>query len=268
VAGRKFHNVPRGSRHRHGLLRRPGQADPARDLKRDGTNPSRCLAKVGGVLRGRRVEDPMRLTKDVRAALTAGHLAHLVTLDPDGSPQVTVVWVAMEGDEIVAGHLGVWRKLANMRRDPRVVLSIETGGHAPNGLAEYLGRPRHGPYHRRWRPRTAPTPGSRVPRSRREVPSHGEPATRLYHHDHTGACRRGRTLAELVAPATGGFSDRSATYPVLRAMHYRAAHARRLPSGPTAAGSGRTTTCSAASAWRRASSTSAGSRPRAKTNPR
>jgi PPOX class probable F420-dependent enzyme len=80
----------------------------------------------------------MELSEEVRAALTAGHLAHLVTLEPDGSPQVTMVWVGLEGEEIVAGHLGVWRKVANIGRDPRVALSLETGGRAANGLAEYL----------------------------------------------------------------------------------------------------------------------------------
>jgi PPOX class probable F420-dependent enzyme len=80
----------------------------------------------------------MELSEEVRAALTAGHLAHLVTLEPDGSPQVTMVWVGLEDDEIVAGHLGVWRKVANIGRDPRVALSLETGGRAANGLAEYL----------------------------------------------------------------------------------------------------------------------------------
>lgn len=80
----------------------------------------------------------MQLTPEVRDALTAGHLAHLVTLEADGTPQVTLVWIGLEGDEIVSGHLGVWRKVANVRRDPRVALSIETGGHAPNGLAQYL----------------------------------------------------------------------------------------------------------------------------------
>jgi PPOX class probable F420-dependent enzyme len=80
----------------------------------------------------------MELTESVRTALTSGRLAHLVTLGPDGAPQVTLVWVGLEDDEIVAGHLGVWQKVANVRRDPRVVLSMETGGHAPNGLAHYL----------------------------------------------------------------------------------------------------------------------------------
>jgi PPOX class probable F420-dependent enzyme len=80
----------------------------------------------------------MELSPAVRTAITGGHLAHLVTLESDGTPQVTLVWVGLENDEIVAGHLGVWRKVDNMRRDSRVVLSMETGGVAANGLAEYL----------------------------------------------------------------------------------------------------------------------------------
>jgi PPOX class probable F420-dependent enzyme len=78
------------------------------------------------------------LTDQVRAALTAGHLAHLVTLEPDGSPQVSIVWVGLDGDEIVSGHLGGRRKLDNVRRDPRVALSLETGGQEPPGLDRYL----------------------------------------------------------------------------------------------------------------------------------
>ena len=78
------------------------------------------------------------LTDDVRAAVTAGHLAHLTTINPDGSPQVSIVWVGLEGDEIVSGHLGARQKLANVRRDPRVVLSLETGNRNAMGLDEYL----------------------------------------------------------------------------------------------------------------------------------
>ena len=53
----------------------------------------------------------MILNEAVRQALTAGHLAHLVTLNPDGSPQVSVVWVGLDGDEIVCAHLGSWKKV-------------------------------------------------------------------------------------------------------------------------------------------------------------
>ena len=79
----------------------------------------------------------MVLSTAVREALTAGHLAHLVTLNPDGSPQVSVVWVGLEGDEIVCAHLREHKKVQNVRRDPRVALSLVTGGQT-NGLDNYL----------------------------------------------------------------------------------------------------------------------------------
>jgi PPOX class probable F420-dependent enzyme len=78
-----------------------------------------------------------QLSREVREALTSGHLAHLVTIEADGSPQVSCVWVGLDGDEIVSGHLGAWRKVLNIRRDPRVVLSMETGGRS-HGLDHYL----------------------------------------------------------------------------------------------------------------------------------
>jgi PPOX class probable F420-dependent enzyme len=73
----------------------------------------------------------------VRAALTSGKLAHLVTLNADGSPQVSCVYVGLAGDEIVSGHLGDYLKLKNVRRDSRVALSIQPGGGLP-GFEDYL----------------------------------------------------------------------------------------------------------------------------------
>jgi PPOX class probable F420-dependent enzyme len=78
------------------------------------------------------------LNTAARGVVTEGHLAHLVTINPDGSPQMSVVWVGLDGDEIVSGHLGDRLKLRNARRDPRVVLSLETGVVNDFGLAEYL----------------------------------------------------------------------------------------------------------------------------------
>jgi PPOX class probable F420-dependent enzyme len=78
------------------------------------------------------------LTDEIRAALTGGHLAHLATVNPDGSPQTSVVWVGLDGDEIVSGHLGVRQKVRNVLRDPRVVLTMETGGANEIGMANYL----------------------------------------------------------------------------------------------------------------------------------
>jgi PPOX class probable F420-dependent enzyme len=81
----------------------------------------------------------MRLPESARELVESGSLAHLVTLNPDGSPQVTCVWVGLEGDEIVSAHLLVQqRKLKNVARDPRVALSIEGTEIQPPGLKQYL----------------------------------------------------------------------------------------------------------------------------------
>lgn len=81
----------------------------------------------------------MRLPDAARALVESGSLAHLVTLNPDGSPQVTCIWVGLDDDEIVSGHLRAdQRKLKNVARDPRVALSIEGTEIHPPGLKEYL----------------------------------------------------------------------------------------------------------------------------------
>src|SRR5436309_2787099 len=70
----------------------------------------------------------MVLNQAVRQALTSGHLAHLVTLNTDGSPHISVVWVGLDGDEIVCAHLGSWKKVKNIQQNARVALSMVTGG--------------------------------------------------------------------------------------------------------------------------------------------
>jgi PPOX class probable F420-dependent enzyme len=71
-------------------------------------------------------DGPIRLNEVTRAAVDSGRLVHLATISPDGTPQVTCVYVGWDGDEIVAGHLADHLKLRNIRRDPRVTLSIES----------------------------------------------------------------------------------------------------------------------------------------------
>jgi PPOX class probable F420-dependent enzyme len=73
-----------------------------------------------------------------RALVESSALAHLVTLEPDGRPQVSCVWVGMEGDDIVFASLGPRRKLDNIARDPRVALSIEGTELSGMGLKQYL----------------------------------------------------------------------------------------------------------------------------------
>ncbi len=78
------------------------------------------------------------LNEAAKQAITSGKLAHLVTMNADGGPQVTLVWVGLDGDDIVCAHLGAWQKVKNIKRNPRVALSLETGGRSPNGLDNYL----------------------------------------------------------------------------------------------------------------------------------
>jgi len=80
----------------------------------------------------------MVIPDSVTRLLQLGALAHLVTLNPDGSPQVTCAWAGVEANEIVLATLFDQRKLRNMRRDPRVTLSFETGTVNEMGLVEYL----------------------------------------------------------------------------------------------------------------------------------
>ncbi|MBI3927579.1 MAG: pyridoxamine 5'-phosphate oxidase family protein [Armatimonadetes bacterium] len=62
----------------------------------------------------------MILPESARAVIARAPLAHVITLNRDGTPQVTVVWVDLQGDEFLVAHLGQGQKLKNLRRDPRV----------------------------------------------------------------------------------------------------------------------------------------------------
>lgn len=78
------------------------------------------------------------IPKAARELLDGDAVAHVVTIDQDGWPQVTAAWVGLEGDEIVLATLPEQRKLRNLRRDPRVALSVSSTAVNAWGLQEYL----------------------------------------------------------------------------------------------------------------------------------
>jgi PPOX class probable F420-dependent enzyme len=84
----------------------------------------------------------MKLNEAARELIGNGADATLVTLNPDGSPQVTVVWVALrstpDGDELVTAHLSEHKKVRNIRRDPRVAVTIVDPGDVGKSLRSYL----------------------------------------------------------------------------------------------------------------------------------
>ena len=65
------------------------------------------------------------LPRELRDLIESGPMAHLTTINADGSPQVSVIWIGLDGDDLVSGHLGWYAKLRNIERDPRVVLSFD-----------------------------------------------------------------------------------------------------------------------------------------------
>jgi PPOX class probable F420-dependent enzyme len=80
----------------------------------------------------------LTLSDDVRRILSSGRLGHLTTLNADGSPQMSAVWVGLDGDDIVIGHLMGGRKVENIMRDPRVALAVEGEDANPVGMRHCL----------------------------------------------------------------------------------------------------------------------------------
>jgi PPOX class probable F420-dependent enzyme len=78
------------------------------------------------------------LPESARELLESDAVANVVTIDEDGGPQVTAAWVGIEGDEIVVATMPDQRKLRNLRRDPRIALSIPSTTRNEWGLLEYL----------------------------------------------------------------------------------------------------------------------------------
>jgi PPOX class probable F420-dependent enzyme len=65
------------------------------------------------------------LPPELRELIESGPMVHLSTINPDGSPQVTVIWIGLDGAELVSTHMRDNTKLRNIRRDPRVALSFD-----------------------------------------------------------------------------------------------------------------------------------------------
>jgi PPOX class probable F420-dependent enzyme len=78
------------------------------------------------------------LTEAIRTFIATAPIAHVVTLDAEGAPQVSMAWVGIEDDEVVIGTLNDQAKLRNLRRDPRIALSFQAPGKNAYGLDHYL----------------------------------------------------------------------------------------------------------------------------------
>ena len=62
------------------------------------------------------------LPEGLRDLVESGPLTYVSTINADGSPHVTAIWIGLDGDDLISTHMRYNAKLRNMRRDPRVVL--------------------------------------------------------------------------------------------------------------------------------------------------
>jgi PPOX class probable F420-dependent enzyme len=68
--------------------------------------------------------DPAALDDDVRRILDGKNFATIATLDADGSPHTSVVWILRDGDAVLFSTKTGRVKARNLARDPRVALSV------------------------------------------------------------------------------------------------------------------------------------------------
>jgi len=79
-----------------------------------------------------------QLSASAEDLLASDAVATVATLDPDGSPHLSSAWIGVEDGEVVFGTLNDQRKLRNLRRDPRVAVSIQSDRVNEWGLREYM----------------------------------------------------------------------------------------------------------------------------------
>ncbi|MFD7663012.1 PPOX class F420-dependent oxidoreductase [Streptomyces sp. NPDC059788] len=74
----------------------------------------------------------------LKALLDSPVFATVATIQPDGSPQLSPVWVKRDGDDILFSTTAGCRKAHNLRRDPRVTVLVQPSD-APYTYAEIRG---------------------------------------------------------------------------------------------------------------------------------
>jgi PPOX class probable F420-dependent enzyme len=76
-----------------------------------------------------------QLTGKIRKALEEPQFWHLATVNPDGSPQSTTVWIDLRGDRILVNSAIGRKKPRNLSREPRVALSWSDPGNHQHSIA-------------------------------------------------------------------------------------------------------------------------------------
>lgn len=80
----------------------------------------------------------MQLPESTHRLFEGAHNVVLTTVNPDGSPQTSLLWAARDGDEILMGMGKHMPKVRNIRQNPRVSVLIEDDQLDSRGLNQYL----------------------------------------------------------------------------------------------------------------------------------
>jgi PPOX class probable F420-dependent enzyme len=65
-----------------------------------------------------------QLSDEARAVVDDKNFAYVSTVQPDGSPQASLVWIARDGDDLLFSTLRGRRKERNLARDPRIAVLV------------------------------------------------------------------------------------------------------------------------------------------------
>jgi len=81
----------------------------------------------------------VKIPQSLRTMLEDKAYGHVVTFNAEGKPELTMVWMDVEGDELLFNTAEGRRKPGNIRRDPRVIVSVQDRKN-PQAYAVFHGR--------------------------------------------------------------------------------------------------------------------------------
>jgi len=84
---------------------------------------------------------PVKIPQSLRKVLEDKAYGHVVTFSAQGKPELTMVWMDVEGDELLFNTAEGRRKPDNIRRDPRVIVSVQDRNN-PQAYAVFHGKGR------------------------------------------------------------------------------------------------------------------------------
>ena len=82
---------------------------------------------------------PIALPQPLKTLLEDKAYGHVVTLSAKGQPRVTMVWVDVDGDEVLFNTAEGRQKPRDLRRDPRVIVSVQDRNN-PQAYAVFHGK--------------------------------------------------------------------------------------------------------------------------------